>query len=109
MAERIHSYGKPFAEPSWGLEFLSMASSTRTSPRAEGLLSCGLCAVPSHLGTRVAESEREGLEVYLGCNGGRRKVNSYDLMSFCFVPSRVPGPYIIWKLHNNKIGNIVKP
>ena len=54
-------------------------------------------------------TERQGLEVYLRCRGGRNKVNSYYLVSFYFVPSPMAGAYIIWKLHNNKIGTIIKP
>lgn len=61
------------------------ASPTRTSPPPVCLLSCGLCAFPSHLGARVCSLSEEGSGSVFVMSGGRSKVNSYYLMSFYFV------------------------
>lgn len=47
--------------------------------------------------------------MYLGYTGERSEVNRYYLMSEYFVPSLMPGAYIIWKLYNNKTGTITSP
>lgn len=71
------------------------ASPTRASLQPVCLLPCGLCAFLSHLGASVCSLSEEGSGNVFAMSGGRSKVNSYDLMSFYFVPSLMPGAYII--------------